>query len=754
MVIKNERSPKNIMIPQMVGGFAFLLAIYSTSTCEFIRTIQIYDGFDPPADIKTRFSLGLYSRESPMVNDNEGTCSWFDGDDMEILYDFPYLLAISGNTLSTLAGLFNVFISLFMWCCPGCTHRSSIAILSVNYFLCGIFACFSQAVYWTGACTMRQCNIQPDKSIGTLCFQNRCSADKGSIISGLSVCMWFGASYLTYRLRFRCLPRRRRKRKQAEDGSNRRFLLRALSKPGSQSANKESFDEEDKFIDRQLDDISEFLGLNGDRYLDYLDDLDDLSVQADVLTKHKNEDDDKDKDDGTVFPGGKGERSSDLDHTQIPLKRPTICKDSATTSGSTVQTEDDSVSASNNSSADDVTIVASLLSDERQKHLDNIEVGSQISISPLKIKREVSRKSFLGIPLLEEELEMDTELGTNNITRVHRLRSANAEMHKTNEGANVGDGIEDSNHPDKRQEAKSSRDTVSLIGHFLSDSALGTDQGQDQYPLDVLSHDSAITNLVEQVLDEIPSDEVQSHQDNSPKIQARESKTEFGTIKETLSVEVEWSSNVSRQMQEYSHVPVNDIETLDVDIEIGLSSQLDTQNDDALEECVKEHIIIEAGQHQVIKKASATRDMKNDLSLRTLSQFELICDASNNGDSSILVPSLYSKQLQSSSSSASPSSIQLSKGAEKVHIDGSFDTPTLKADESLSSMPLQSLEVDFLSCKEEDIIRPPFVESVFPTISSDFRSNSTHLKEASLNSRKSRGGWHYLRNKFERVCNK
>jgi hypothetical protein len=84
--------------------------------------------------------------------------------------------------------------------------------------MCFLFATFSQAIYWSEACNEDKCNINPDGSVGSLCFQSSCAVDKGSVVAGFAALAWLLTSYLTYRLRSQCLPSRLRK------GSKRSWL--------------------------------------------------------------------------------------------------------------------------------------------------------------------------------------------------------------------------------------------------------------------------------------------------------------------------------------------------------------------------------------------------------------------------------------------------------------------------------------------------------------------------------------------------
>jgi len=187
-------SPKRLIISQVVGGAALLLALYTTTTCEFMMTKLTYIGMDP--NTKTEIGLGMYSRQSSMKGTD--SCVWFDDDDFETLFDWPFIVAVTCNSVATAIGCLNALLSLIMWC--SYMSRFAIRFFTTNYILCAIFGGLSQLIYLTDSCFVDKCNVLPDGTVGTFCFQSRCSIGKGSIVSIFAVLLWISAAVLTFRL--------------------------------------------------------------------------------------------------------------------------------------------------------------------------------------------------------------------------------------------------------------------------------------------------------------------------------------------------------------------------------------------------------------------------------------------------------------------------------------------------------------------------------------------------------------------------
>jgi len=186
--------PYKLVAPQLVGGIAFLFAIYATSTCQYINAKLTYSGFTP--NYKNKVGIGLFSRQSPLLHDD--TCSWFDQDDFDTLYDVPFIVAISFNTIGTGLGGVNFLLSLLMSCCH--TKSQSIGTMATIYILCAICGFLSQIIYLTESCFEESCNLLPDGTTGFFCFHSHCSMGKGSILNLVASSLWIVAAVFMVRL--------------------------------------------------------------------------------------------------------------------------------------------------------------------------------------------------------------------------------------------------------------------------------------------------------------------------------------------------------------------------------------------------------------------------------------------------------------------------------------------------------------------------------------------------------------------------
>ena len=341
-----------MIIPQLAAGVAILMTVYATLSCEFVQTEQRFLGFQYP-NSKSKFGIGLYSRESPIDNDN--SCVWFDGDDFGTLFDTAFFMAVGANTLSGAAGFLTYFFSLFMWFCPCCAMRWSIAIQTAFYFMCFLSTCFSQSIYWSEVCNENKCNVDPDGSEGSLCFQSHCSIGKGSAVAFCAAPFWLLASILTFRLRPHCLPSPPEKKRDKESGilwfgsrtrlpwGGRRQVQRDGDYDPALSTSDHLYVGLEEFIrdlDHSLDDIS----------------IDDLSILID--------------DNGNIS-------CSELDRDKKKHAA------AASTSGTrvTIQTEDESAALTKKIDSP----IHPCISDEKEdlRPID-IELGQQVAVSPLK----------------------------------------------------------------------------------------------------------------------------------------------------------------------------------------------------------------------------------------------------------------------------------------------------------------------------------------------------------------------------------
>ena len=506
-----QYSPKQMIIPQTAGGIAFLLAVYTILTCEFIQTQQTYDGFEP-TNTKTQFSVGLYSRESPVLNDH--SCVWFDEDDFEILYDAHFFLAVAGNSISGAIGLLNLLFSLFMWFCPCSTRRWSIVVQTSFYFFCFLCACFSQAIYWAEACKEDKCNVEPDGSVGSLCFQSTCSVDKGSILSGFAACFWLLASILTYRLRSRCLPPRKVQRKNSKKSLQSRMWARRGEgghEEGSMSTRghcylglEECLHDLEHNIDVDdlaIDDLSNLIDEDGEISFSMLEyapcrhnDVESCDKKVDKVPK-------------CIIPG-------------VSLS-PTKCDASTVTS--TIQTEDESASASPASASASATIAASRTADDgmvstsinggnenKEFSLEDIVVGNQMSISPLKGEMEDSTedKTMGRGVIMDTATYKETKDGTN--ISCNLLKQFDDEIDEDGRSLKEGDGVDSDLIDQKDSIVKNpGKDNNSVRGH----APVGTNDSEEEGILETqkMSSDNyAVTSLVDQFLGEDSAESIRS----------------------------------------------------------------------------------------------------------------------------------------------------------------------------------------------------------------------------------------------------
>ncbi len=185
-------------MPQLINGGAFIAALFSSTTCEFIKVRYDYDWTSAGSWIKTQVEFGMLSRET--ADKESEKCYWYTEQDFKAFFHTSFKVAVVANILSTLIGGLLFIYSLFLWC--RIVTKSSIRFLCYVTIFCIIGEALTHLVFFSDLCMVNVCTELFDGSQDA-CVNSYCELGAGTYFSIVAIGLWAVSLIYTVQLLIR-----------------------------------------------------------------------------------------------------------------------------------------------------------------------------------------------------------------------------------------------------------------------------------------------------------------------------------------------------------------------------------------------------------------------------------------------------------------------------------------------------------------------------------------------------------------------